>query len=124
MPAPEVAFLNDPAILWEFAGLDRDNEPTILTPYEINVRWDASRTKVIGQDGQLINTDVQIIADQQVPIGSIMWQGIWEDLDDPPINLFRVVYASETPDIRGGEKSFEYSLARFNNTLPDIVGTS
>lgn len=124
MPAQEVAFLFDSAVVWEMAGVDRDNEVTVLTPYEVRARWEAGpSTKVVDQAGQLVRTDGSVYIEEDLPLGSILWNGIIEDLASPPVDLFRIVATDHVIDIRGITTQRSYSLVRFHNTLPAIVGT-
>jgi hypothetical protein len=124
MPEQEEAMLFDTAILWELAGNDRDNEPTVLTPYEIVCRWDQGRRYTQDPLKGLVDTAITLITVQEIPIGSIVWHGIFEDLPDPPTDLFEVHSVNITTDIRGVSEYREYELKRFGNTLPEIVGTS
>ena len=125
MPAQEVAFLFDDATVWEFAGVDRDNEPTVLTPYGIKARWDETSGKTLDQTGQLINYDATIFTETDYPLGSIFWQGRFENYEeDAPVNLYRSISRSVTKDIRGMDTEYSYSLRRYQKELPDVVGTS
>lgn len=126
MPPQEHAFLFDKAVIWELAGVDSENEPTILTPYEISVRWDDSTGKILDATGQLVNFDAQVMAAEDYPLGSIFWLGLLADLPDPVtgIDLYRSIFREATRDIRNVDTSYLYSLKRFHQTLPDIIGTS
>lgn len=125
MPPQETAFLFDEAVVWEYAGVDKDGEPTVLTPYEIKVRWESGpNTRGVDQTGQLVRFDAFIICQEEYPLGSIFWLGKYEDLATPPVDLFRAVSFDDTADIRNITTYREYGLLRFHNTLPEIVGTS
>ncbi len=123
MPAQEEAFLFDDAVVWESAGVDRDNEPVVLTPYKIMVRWDTNSSKGIDQTGQLIRYDASLQTQEEYPLGSIFWKGRLEEIDYTDLDLFRSVSKEETLDIRGIDTDRHYNLLRFNKALPDIVGT-
>lgn len=125
MPAMEQAFLFDNAVVWEFAGNDRDNEPTILTPYQIKCRWEGTpNTRGVDSTGQLVRYDAFLIANEEYPLGSIFWLGYIEDLPAGSNELYRSVSVEKVKDMRGIDESIIYNLQRFADTLPDIVGTS
>lgn len=131
MPAQEVAFLFDTAVIWVYLGVDRDNEEQVAAPYQLDCRWDESRTQMRDQTGKLINVDVQVLIDYDpyigdVPIGSIMWLGITDDL--PATfngDLMKVVAFQKTHDIRRVEGTTEriIGLVRYKNKLPAVVGS-
>lgn len=124
MPAQEEAFLFDEAVIWEAAGVDKHNEPVILTPYKILVGWDNKSYKSIDNAGQPVRFDASIQTSEEYPLGSIFWLGKLEDFEDETTPaLFRSVSKEETYDIRGIEIERRYNLLRFNTTLPEIVGT-
>lgn len=123
MPPLERAGLIGKAVVWEFSARTRNNEIRVKTPYEIDVRWDASSSQVRDQTGKLVRTDATIFLDQQIPIDSIMWQGMYDDLDNPPDNLFIVVSNDYTQDTRGINTERHVNVARYHNVLPPILGT-
>lgn len=125
MPPMEQALLFDKAVVWEFVGNDRDNEPTVLTPYEITCRWEGTpNTRGVDQTGQLVRYDAFIIGEEEYPLGSIFWLGYLDDLPAEPNELYRSVSIEKIKDIRGIDESIIYNLQRFTDTLPDIMGTS
>ncbi len=125
MPAMEVAFRFDYAVLWEANGVDRDNEEQVKTPYELLVRWDDRFSQMRDSTGKLVRIDASIITDQDVPMSSILWQGMFKDLPVPVIdNLYKVIAVEVINDIRGGETYREYGLTRYKRTLPAVTGTS
>jgi hypothetical protein len=124
-PAQELAFLFDDVVVWLSAGVNRDNEEVILTPYQINARWDNNLRQMRDTTGKLVNTDVVAFVDEDIPMGSIMWLGIFQDLPNPVTDLFKVISINSTDDIRNvDETTRELGLVRYKNVLPQIIGTS
>ncbi len=130
MPPMETSFLFDDIVYWPYSGVDRDNEEQILSGYQIKGRWDTDLRQMRDATGKLVNTDVQLITDQEdVVIGSIMWLGLVQDLPNPVTDvtdLFKVIAVNETNDIRktADVMEREIGLARYKNTLPTITGNS
>lgn len=123
MPVPELNGRHQKAVLWELAGPDVHNEPTVYNPEEISVRWEETRRESRDALGNTIIIDAAVMVAQEIPVGSIMWLGALADLPVTPTNLKQVVGYDDTPDIKNRVSQRNVMLMKFNDTLPVTVGT-
>lgn len=129
MPPPERAGLHQKAMLWEASGYDRDGQPTVSdTAVEVRVRWEEGNADRLDRAGQQIVVDVTVAVWRDIPLGSIMWEGSEEDLDDEPgtsgfpaSDLFEVVTKDRQTDVKGRITRYEYGLKRYRDSMPDTV---
>lgn len=127
MPSPEESSLTQTAVLWESSGsADAYGQPTVIDPVEISVRWENTNTEVVGPQGNPVQISASVRVKQDVPVGSIMWLGTLDDLEDIPgtggiPGLCEVVNRVHVPDIKNRKTSRVLQLAKYKDTLPTIV---
>lgn len=125
MPAQELAFRRQVATLWERNGVDAYGRPTYATPVEVCVRWDDVYRNVRKANGDTVTVEAIITADRNVPIGSAVWLGSYEDLpgtgsaSTTPEDSSHEIYAVDvTPDIKGRVYHYKWQLMRRNALRP------
>jgi hypothetical protein len=123
MPTPETDYLFQKAVLWSATAgeIDDDNDQMVAAADEIDVRWENVDKQSIDPQGNVVAISASVVADQEIPIGSIMWLGKLKDIADPPVDLMEVITSKSIPDIKGRETRRTYGLARFSNTLPTLI---
>lgn len=123
MPPIERSDLRQKAVLWPFAGVDEDGQPTVGVAEQVRCRWEDKRTETKARNGDTIALDALVVVNRVVAPLSNMWLG---DIDDVPgtsfLNedegLMQVVTAARVPDIKGRSRRYELGLKRFRDTLP------
>ena len=123
MPAPEIFHRHQKAVLWAFDHYDDDGQPVVSsTAVEIDVRWEKTRREVVGPQGVPIATDATVAVDQDIAIGSLMWEGSINDIpgtsEVPESDLYQVINFQKVPDIKNRYIRRVVTLMRFNDTLP------
>ena len=124
MPAPEVSFLRQKAVLWNVTGYDTYGQPTVTgSPIEINTRWLINRREVMDAKGNTITLEGTAVVDRKVDDGSIMWFGTlkdWLNIGNFAANneLMQVWQYKETPDVKGRVSRRTVELMKFKNVLP------
>jgi hypothetical protein len=121
MPAIEGQFRCQKAVYWAASGINDYGVPTLDSPVEIDVRWDEGRTESINSQGSPVALDVQVVVDQDMVIGSVMWLGYLDDLPSPLTSLYDVVQFSKVPDVKGREFRRTVSLKKHGDSLPDLT---
>ena len=104
MPPIEELGRQQKAVLWNRTGYSKFNEPELGSPEEIKVRWDDVRRESIDSRGTPIVIDADVVVNQEVPIGSLLWLG---SLDDWSIsctadnnNVMQVIGKKSTVDLK------------------------
>lgn len=121
MPPIETIGCIKKAVLWSFSGRDKYGQPVVSAAEEINVRWEPSRREILGEQSQPIATDVDVMVEQEITLGSIMRKGFLADVPSPADNLYEVIAYDETDDIKGVEVQRNVTLRRWKDGLPSIV---
>ena len=115
MPIPEIAYLIDKAVLWDFLGThDRSGEPQVAAPVEIRARWFRREVEALDRNGNPIMLDMQALVDRPVKNGSRMWEGTlaaWNA--DPTGDLLEVKTFSHTKDIKNRVSHYRVGLMRY-----------
>ncbi len=121
MPAPEVLNLTDYAVLWAASTIGDYGMDKVSSPVEIRVRWEDS-AEISGNAQDTVQaTPAVIYVDREVTVGSVMWHGEMRNLPDSPTGLWLVTGYNATPDLKGRNTQRTVTLARYNDTLPDVV---
>lgn len=128
MPPLETAFRRQTAVLWEWLRVDAYNEPVRSAPVEIECRWKWATTMQAGPQGTPISVDATVVVAQDVPIGSLMFEGdLVEWLGHSGTGsgsagdgtaLMEVVTASFTPDLKNRNVRRTLGLRYFRDTVP------
>lgn len=119
MPDPTVVNLKQKAVYWPYSSNDRYGQPTIGTATEVDCRWEQTEGEYL--DDQNVKRSFQITAHVAVVIEaqSLMWLGKLADLPSPVTSgLYKVVNASNIPDIKGHHPKYTLSLAKYGGSLP------
>ncbi len=116
----ETTELNQTAVLWPANGVDNYGEYKVDDPVQINVRWEEGQREALDSNGNPIGVDALVVVDQVIAVGSIMWEGLLEDVASPPVNLKQVVNFTAIPDLKGHEVRRTVLLIRYSNELPTL----
>lgn len=125
MPPFEIMDRHQAAVLWSATGgYDDHGEPVVGEPTEIRVRWNWGRTQSVGPRGNIIALDAKVVAAEDIPLGSNMWQGSLEDWygtgsAGEAADVMYVVTEGKAVDLKGRITRREYGLSWFrDNPLP------
>lgn len=121
MPAQEIAYLNDFAVLWEVSGTPGpDGRPRVGDPVEINCRKGKKRRTLLGANNTTIVLDAWAVVEREIKAQSIMWFGRLANWTGTGVDneLMEVVYYDEESDLKGRDIYREVGLMRFMNSLP------
>jgi hypothetical protein len=121
MPAMEVADHNDKVVLYEASGVDDYGNPTVLSPVELNCRWEDAAREVITPDSGVVACDAVIFVSREIPVGSLIWRGALTDLPVTPTNLKQVIRSNSIPALKKRFVQRDCMLMRYSNKLPEIV---
>jgi hypothetical protein len=124
MPAPERRGRYQKAVLWEKTGRDRYNEPTTAAPVEISVRWENRASQQLDPQGNTIRVDATVIVNQDIAIGSVMWEGELLDFigtgsDGTDTQTMEVVTNNVIPDLKNRARLRTVGLVFYRDTLPE-----
>lgn len=127
MPALETIDRYQAAVLWPFLRLDDHGETIIDQPEEVNVRWVWKQSQMLNDKGQPVAVNATVITDDDIPLGSIMWEGSLEDYyavgsAGDADWLMEVSSIGKAPDIKGRDYQFKYGLTFYRNERPRIDG--
>ena len=125
MPAPELSYLLQTAVLWSAAGIGDYGQPTISNPTEIRVRWNDVQSEALDPQGNTITVDASAIVNRDVSIGSILWLGtltnwVGTGSNDQNGKLMQVKTFNSTPDLKNRVARREVGLIRLRDTLPSV----
>lgn len=113
--------LNQKAVYWAFASYDKNGDPKVSSPAELDVHWEDGKTQTVAEDGETRLANATVILGQAVTVGSIMWQGAQADLPSPITPLYEVINYEAIPDIKGRYTQHTAILQRYAGTLPTVV---
>ena len=134
MPALEQSARFQKALLWPMVGYDRHGQPRRSSTFvELDVRWDTSKSEATDPQGNTVSIDATVVVDRRIAIGSEMWLGSVDDLEDlllgpgtgtieeeelvPTSDIMVVRTYKEVKDIRGRETRYEVGVARKTDTI-------
>lgn len=123
MPAVEIRDLPHTAVLWKFKRQDRHGVQVLYPPIEMKVRWTLNDKQVIDPESNTVMNTKTIFADREIPLMSLLMLGKLADLpdnDDDPTDLHQMITSNTTPDLKGRNTRFEYTLMKFSNRLPTV----
>jgi hypothetical protein len=128
MPPLERMDFHDRAMMWEVQRYDRHGNQLVAEPVELRCRWEEKQIEMLDDQGQRIVVDVILATTQNIPNGSLMWEGSEEDLEDevgtglvPTDNIYEVIARDRGKDLKGRVTRYEFGLKRFKDVLPDRV---
>jgi hypothetical protein len=122
MPTLERTFRYETITLWEASEeTDTHGRNKVLSPVEITVRWDDTRTQSRDAQGNTVIWDVKLVAERKIAIGSYVREGRLRDVPNPPDNLHRVDSQNAVPDIKGRNVRYLNGAMRSKDKLPEIV---
>lgn len=73
-----------PAVYWEFDGLDQFTNPQFKEPVQIFVRWDEKTEIVSGIDGKEFMSRAQVLTPLDLVEQSYLYLGTLDDLPNEP----------------------------------------
>jgi len=94
MPNPENDCLFQKALLWAASATEVDddtNEPKVAAAAEIDVRWQNVQREIPDGNGNVISVVAEVVVNQDITNGSIMWEGTLDTVASPPVELKKVV---------------------------------
>lgn len=116
------------ATLWEFAGYDRNGEPTVEAPRQICCRWKVAKNAASDAEVTPIAKPVTAFVNEEIAIGSILYKGCLETvvgtgtgLEISNVTLHVVESYDETFDLKGAVATRSVTLKKYGNTLPTVV---
>lgn len=122
MPRIEKRLLNQKAVLWPRVGTDRNGEPTVGSPLEINVRWEEDFRGSVDSQGTPIAVNGTIDVDRDITAGSILWLGELSDLPSPvTTGLMEALTMDRIPDIKGRFFARSVTVKEWRAALPTVV---
>lgn len=128
MPSLEHLDLTDKALLWEVVRYSREGQQIVSALVEIPVRWEEGQFEKADDIGQLLVVDVVLATNQNIPLGSLLWEGSEEDLEElvgtsgiPESGIYEVVTRNRGKDLKGRVSRYEFGLKRFKDAMPDIA---
>ena len=121
MPSIATMERNEYAVYWETIGLNKFGKPTISPPIEIRVRWENSKSTMIGKDRQPLAIDATVVVDRELVDDSILWLGKLEDLPTTPSNLMQIKTLTSVTDIKGKHTRRVAYASEYGNTLPVVI---
>lgn len=121
MPPLEIADHYDDVVCWESVGVDAYGQRTVQDPVGLKVRWEPTYQEILSADGARVRIDIVAHTSQDIPIGSIMWEGHIVDLPDSPTDLYEVMGHDTTADLKNRYTNRGVLLRRFRDSLPTIV---
>jgi hypothetical protein len=118
VPAIETDDLYEFAVLWKIYRRGNDAEPRVLAPVQISAKWLLGEKEAVDKHGQTIQSSGDVVVDQDIPVGSIMWEGELKDVPDAPSNLHQVIGFKRRTDIKGKETRRRVTLTRYADEYP------
>lgn len=120
----ESSDLHQFAVLWTLTGSDAYGEPTITgsgTYTELPVRWEHKVRDVLRPDGTPQQVDAAVVVNQEVSIGSLIWEGAANDLPSPIsgiTDVYQVVATERIPDVKNRATRRRLFVIKFRDGLP------
>ena len=69
------------AVVWSFDSFDDMGQPCLNSPVQIRCRWDGGTEEYVREDGTKSVSSATVYPDRLVPVGSVMWLGLMQDLE-------------------------------------------
>ncbi len=138
MPFQEISHLRQTALLWPMTGYDAYGQPTVGTPIQLTpnvypnfgVRWNNTQSEMMDAKNNTIRVDATVIVAIDVPIGSWMWLGSFNEwyghgtgsgsspIDD---HLCEVKVVAKTLDVKARGVHRQLGLMRLENTVGSLL---
>lgn len=132
MPPPELAFRTTDVLAWPAVGQDSHSRwLRSATVSELKVRWVDTAKTITDDQGNPLTIDVEMATDVELPIGTPVWKGSYEDLGDavggtgtgllvPNADIYQVVTTEHSADHRGNVNGYVHGLRRLGARMPDV----
>lgn len=121
MTSVERVYIPQKAILWEKAGRDNYGQVTVSAGIDINVEWPQNIRESRAENNTNESKSDEVIVNQAISIGSILYFGELETYSGTDPDLFQVVDRSSQPDLKGRSFRRTITVTRYGNSLPTIV---
>ena len=123
MPAQEISFRMQRAVLWPADGFDRYGQPKVGSPVEIEVRWNNTKRQVPDAEGNPVTVDATAVVGRRIEPGSAMWLGGLSDWlgtgsGGDESDVMEVRDCVETPDLKGRVMHRTAMLNFYRDSLP------
>lgn len=115
---------HDDAVLWPATGAaNHYGEPLVGSAVEVKVRWVHQQRDMLDPQGNTVAVDATVVADREIPIGSLMYEGPLSDWlgtgsGETPSGRMQVKAESRAEDLKGMVTRREYGLMRFRDSHP------
>lgn len=114
----ETDCLEQDAVVWEHSGVDNYGNSTVGSATALNVRWEYVTEENLDPDTSNQAVTARVWVNQDIAIGSILWEGALADLPGTPTPLYQVISLKKIPDIKNRNIRRMLTLINFNNTVP------
>jgi hypothetical protein len=140
VPSIETADLYQSAVVWGKSTPDDYGQPRVLAPVQLaprtttgGVRFLKKRRDTLDSQGNKISYDATLIAAREIVPNSLVWIGTLQDLaddghgtgtgtsDGPDSDIWEVVTADVTPDIKNRFTRWEHTMKRYKDKLPAVA---
>jgi len=124
MPAFETMDRYTDALLWVANGVGQRGQPIVSSiPVELKIRLLNKQVLTLDAHGNNILLDGTFVADRDIPMGSILWEGTIDDLvgtgtAPPTSGLLEVKLSDGTKDIKGRNEFFTGGFLKYNDRMP------
>lgn len=125
MPPLEVLDHHSWVVYWPCTGTNSYGEYKVHpTAIEARANVLRRRTEATDPKGTPVTLDYTMFCNDDIPIGSIVWEGSLEDLagtgtdEVPEDNLMQVITVNMSKDDKGRNVRRRYGLMRYTNELP------
>lgn len=116
----ETSERHDYAVYWQHVGQDKFGKPIVLAPIELQVRWENSKSTMMGKDRQPLAVDSIVVVDRDLVDDSILWLGRLADFTTPT-NLCQIKTFTSVGDLKGRHTRRVAYCSKYGNTLPTIA---
>lgn len=125
MPPLEQMDRYDTVVVWPKTGSDRYDDPVLGTAVEVLVRFNRKRRDVLRPDGTVLTLDGDLVADRDLAVGSLLYDGDADSLPgtgtgtpDGDYGLYQVVDVERTRSICGKYTFWGWMVQRYMGTIP------
>jgi len=123
MPALEQTGLIHDVVLWPRSGQAADGDWAVGSPVDIKARWNQGRRQGTDPEGNTVALDGDLVLDQAVMVGSLVWLGTLADWNSTgsvgdTTEVMKIISVDVTSDIKGRATRYEAGFARHRDSPP------
>lgn len=117
MPPFETADRRQKVVVWVKSGVDSYGQDTITAAVEKTVRLVKGFSDSFEQEGRTITVNAQLVTNEDLALGSQVWEGTLTDLPETPTDLWTIVRRSITPDLKARFTRYTFDLSRHSDSV-------